>query len=313
MTTRWKNDLAGLSDLAWTRLRTRVEGLTDEEYFWEPAPLCWNVRQSPDGTYRGDWRLLSGGQSGATPPFTTIAWRISHIIHILADPRYAAIFGYDLPTVDLDHAPGNSADAFSTLESSYEITRQVLEQVNDDVLAEPLGPAGGRWAQSDKASFILHMLDELIHHSAEVGVLRDLYRATRPQDPLVVAVLEADVAAVNAARTKDPDSISRLLADRPGLLIEASEIGRWGAIPILVELGFPLARDDGRSALHHAAGAGSLESVRLLVSAGADPHLQDPVFHADALGWAEHFQQPTVASYLRGIIDSVAEDRNESE
>ena len=29
----------------WTdQLRDRIDGLTDDEYFWEPAPGCWSVR-----------------------------------------------------------------------------------------------------------------------------------------------------------------------------------------------------------------------------------------------------------------------------
>ncbi len=30
-----KHDLVGLSDEAWRRIRARVDGLSDEEYFWE--------------------------------------------------------------------------------------------------------------------------------------------------------------------------------------------------------------------------------------------------------------------------------------
>jgi len=40
----------------------------------------------------------------------------------------------------------------------------------------PPGPVAGPFAGDDKASFVLHQLDEQIHHGAELGVLRDLYR-----------------------------------------------------------------------------------------------------------------------------------------
>jgi hypothetical protein len=40
-----------------------------------------------------------------------------------------------------------------------------------------MGDVAGPYAEYDGTSFALHILDELIHHGAEVGVLRDLYRA----------------------------------------------------------------------------------------------------------------------------------------
>jgi hypothetical protein len=36
-------------DEAHQTLRQRLEGLTDEEYFWEPVPSCWTVRLGEDG------------------------------------------------------------------------------------------------------------------------------------------------------------------------------------------------------------------------------------------------------------------------
>lgn len=37
----------------WTRqLRGRLDGLTDDEYFWEPAPGCWSVRPRGTGAAR---------------------------------------------------------------------------------------------------------------------------------------------------------------------------------------------------------------------------------------------------------------------
>ncbi len=41
----WPHELADQLSWHWEhQLRPRLEGLTDEEYFWEPAPDGWSVR-----------------------------------------------------------------------------------------------------------------------------------------------------------------------------------------------------------------------------------------------------------------------------
>jgi len=42
-----------------------------------------------------------------------------------------------------------------------------------------MGLIAGPFADLDKASLLLHRLDEQIHHGAELGVLRDLYARLR--------------------------------------------------------------------------------------------------------------------------------------
>ena len=44
-----------------------------------------------------------------------------------------------------------------------------------DGLAEPCGPAEGPWAERPRAELVLHINRELIHHGAEIALLRDLY------------------------------------------------------------------------------------------------------------------------------------------
>jgi hypothetical protein len=59
-------------DYPWDRFRQRLAGLSDDEYFWEPLPGCWSVRQSGDGR----WRIDGDGGGGPAPdpvPVTTIA------------------------------------------------------------------------------------------------------------------------------------------------------------------------------------------------------------------------------------------------
>ncbi|MCW2904651.1 MAG: hypothetical protein JWO67_6916, partial [Streptosporangiaceae bacterium] len=75
------NSLATAFDQAWDRFVSRLDGLGDDEYFWEPAPGCWSVRQGDDGRWLIDGDGGDGGPANAPvpPPVTTIAWRIGHI------------------------------------------------------------------------------------------------------------------------------------------------------------------------------------------------------------------------------------------
>lgn len=77
----WNPLLREQFDWHWiNQLRDRLGGLTDDEYFWEPAPGCWSVR--PRGTGTAPVQAGSGAMTidfampePDPPPFTTIAWR----------------------------------------------------------------------------------------------------------------------------------------------------------------------------------------------------------------------------------------------
>ena len=42
-------------------------------------------------------------------------------------------------------------------------------------LARPCGPAEGPWSESFMAELVLHINREILHHGAEIALLRDLY------------------------------------------------------------------------------------------------------------------------------------------
>jgi hypothetical protein len=44
-----------------------------------------------------------------------------------------------------------------------------------DGLARPCGPAEGPWADEPMAALVLHINREMLHHGAEIALLRDLY------------------------------------------------------------------------------------------------------------------------------------------
>ncbi|NIK59431.1 DinB family protein [Kribbella shirazensis] len=276
MTTLSQN-LLDLSDFAWQRLRQRVEGLTDDEYLWEPFDGCWTVRKTDD-------RYVADGSRipPAPAPFTTLAWRITHIVDVLQAERTATWFGHTA-TDDKPGVPGSAAAALEALDHAYEIWRRRLAALSQQDLDRPMGEIAGPYAENDGTSFALHILDELIHHGAEVGTVRDFYQGLRAEDPFP--------AALSGELTP---------ADRPALLAEAAAAQRWDIVRQLADLGFDVnARTAGGiTAAHLAAGTGALDTLRFLVGCGADLSVTDTQYDADVRGWAEFFRQAEVVAYL---------------
>ena len=50
-----------------------------------------------------------------------------------------------------------------------------MASLDDEALDTPLGEAAGYFAGATGRSFVLHIADELIHHTAEAALLRDLF------------------------------------------------------------------------------------------------------------------------------------------
>jgi hypothetical protein len=53
------------------------------------------------------------------------------------------------------------------------------------------------------------------------------------------------------------------------------------------------------TALHHAVYSGSMETVKVLVEAGADMAIRDSLWDGTPLGWAEYGGQDAIAEYLK--------------
>jgi hypothetical protein len=178
----WTTQLADQLDWHWrNHLRPRFAGLTDAEYRWEPAPGCWNVR--PRGTSTAPMAVGSGGFTidFALPepdpsPLTTIAWRIGHLVVGVLGQRAASHFGgppFDYAT----HAyPGDAATALAQLDATYDDWTAGVRGLSPDDLRRAVGPAEGPWADHAMAELVLHINREVLHHGAEIALLRDLYR-----------------------------------------------------------------------------------------------------------------------------------------
>ena len=184
MRVDWGRLLVGQLEFYWdVHLRPRLDGLSDEEYFWEPVEGCWSLRRAPDG----GWRLDGGRPEPSPPPVTTIAWRLVHVGATCLANRASAFFGgIDVPA-DADmfdprlvpaDLPGGADAAVAFLERSYRRWHDGIAALDEEGLGRPLGPRGGPYAEDPMAELVAHINREVMHHGAEIALLRDLYRAT---------------------------------------------------------------------------------------------------------------------------------------
>jgi hypothetical protein len=159
-------------DDAWERLDRRLAGLSDDEYFWEPVASAWTVR-SGSGGWTADW-------SDAEPdpaPVTTIAWRIWHIASdCLASYLSRSPEGRPLALTGTQWH-GDTGTALRDLRTAATAFRRMAVTAGEDGIWQPLGPTWGPYAEDTWADLVVHALDELAHHGAEIALLRDLYRA----------------------------------------------------------------------------------------------------------------------------------------
>jgi hypothetical protein len=166
-------------DFVWERLLARLAGLSNEEYLWEPVPGCWSVRPAPDGR----WRLDGAGGGGAVPdpvPVTTIAWRLGHLGGLCLGGFADRRFGDGTLRPRTMGYPAHADAVESFLGQHFDSWRSGLAGLTPAEWEAPLGEGWGPYAPASTVDLALHVLDEVIHHAAEVGVLRDLYpyRAT---------------------------------------------------------------------------------------------------------------------------------------
>lgn len=154
---------------AYEMLRARVEGLTDEEFWWEPGLDAWTVRRLEDGRWAADYE-----EPDPIPaPITTIGWRLVHILECkLMYDEYA--FGdAKLTWNDLD-SPHTATDAITALERyQARLVGHVagLEDVDLD------RPCRTNWGEMWPAwRIVWTMIHHDLWHGGEIGALRDLHR-----------------------------------------------------------------------------------------------------------------------------------------
>jgi hypothetical protein len=161
-----------------------VPALTDAEYRWEPVAACWSVRRRVDGPGPGAAKLLGAGEWGrdaapeapTPPPFTTIAWRLDHLSETLLG-RASHLGGdrsFDRAAYESRPDAAGAVERFRGAAADW---REALLRVDGDdydrtgLSTSPYG--------SDADETLLSMAwwqnQEVLHHGAEIALLRDLH------------------------------------------------------------------------------------------------------------------------------------------
>ena len=174
MSNNLASHLAEQLEFHWTgQLRPRLDGLTDDEYFWEPVANCWTVHR--------DGAIDFAYPPPQPEPVTTIGCRLAHVIVGVLAMRSHSHF--DGPPADYQSWPyaTDAATALAQLDDAYDDWMTGVKGLDDAALARPVGPAEGPYADAPMTTLVLHINREVIHHGAEIALLRDLYTHTNKE------------------------------------------------------------------------------------------------------------------------------------
>jgi hypothetical protein len=177
----WNAELVDQLEWHWHyQLRPRLDGLTDDEYFWQPVPGCWTLSRRDEsstsnavsaGAFTMDYTDLLRGPE----PVTTIAWRLAHLIDVFGIPT-ASHFDGPRANDPVGSYSGTAQGALRQLDEGHDAWVDDLRRLGSAGLARPQGDISPpQYANAPMAKRVMHTHREVIHHGAEISLLRDLY------------------------------------------------------------------------------------------------------------------------------------------
>jgi len=89
--------------------------------------------------------------------------------------RNAAHFGGAPVDYETFEYAGTAAEALRQLDDAYAQWIGGVRSLGAEGLTRPCGPAEGPFAEVPMAGLVLHIHREVLHHGAEIALLRDLY------------------------------------------------------------------------------------------------------------------------------------------
>jgi hypothetical protein len=168
---------------AWLNARWVLEGIDEQEYFWEPTPLSWSVRRrdpSVRGWGSGEFVCEDAWPAPDPLPIPTIAWRVIHLA-AWTDVYRHWTFGDARPDLRDFDVPGDAAAGLAWLSRAQDDFADAVDELTDESAFE-LRPA--HWGEAvSVVHLVTSMLTEHVHHIAEIGVVRDLRRGRARSQP----------------------------------------------------------------------------------------------------------------------------------
>ena len=160
--------LAYTTERAYTRLRERMHGLTDDEFFWQPGPDSWTIYEDRPGHWTYHYAIPEPDPA----PLTTIGWQVVHLATTKCMYHEWA-FGAARLTFPEIEIPNTADSALALLEDGQRLLDRDLEQQAEEDLDQPrLTNWGDTWPAW---KIFTVMADHDALHGGTIGFLRDLY------------------------------------------------------------------------------------------------------------------------------------------
>ena len=156
----------------------RLEGLTDEELLWEPAPTVLTVRRQADGKTRPDARGLPPTPDAVLP--RTLAWSIGHLGSGSLVRADWLVGSHSLDDEDVEW-PMTADKAVAFLRDGLAAWRDGIGTMTDadlDTVGRSAYPHGLD-PQLPLLDIVWWVNKELIEHATEIWYVRDLHAASR--------------------------------------------------------------------------------------------------------------------------------------
>jgi hypothetical protein len=156
-------------------LLERLEGLTDEEYLWQPVDRMLTVREV-DGRPTPD--ALGMEPTGAAALPRTLAWSLGHLGASTAERADYLVGEHRLQPGELTW-PMTAAEGIAFLRRGLAAWRDGLSEMTDEDL-DTVGRSAFPWGLDPELplmEIVWWVNKELVYHAGEIWLMRDLYAA----------------------------------------------------------------------------------------------------------------------------------------
>jgi hypothetical protein len=151
------------------RVRDRLEGMDEEEFFWKPVPEAWTIFHDGTGRWRYDYAIPDPEPARVT----TIAWQMIHLgtCKVMYHEYAYGPARLRFPEIDIPRTP---VDTIAFLDDGQQLLGGDLEGLTETGLDELVKTNWGELWPAWRIFWV--MADHDAFHGGMIGTLRDLYQ-----------------------------------------------------------------------------------------------------------------------------------------